>query len=193
VYGKTTEDDPKWTVGHPLIFPNILQQGGGGRYFFQYRVPIDDVTTWHVELTSYWFPDDVEVPVQESVPYQFVPLKRADGGWRSDDTVAQDHIAWILQGAIMNRSEERLGESDAGVIFYRKMLEDQMRIVEDGEEPINVLRDSAKNVLIHNDQEGWSRLGHNADMDEIARYGSRLREPMRDIITKSANVSGLTA
>ena len=193
VYGKTTEDDPKWTVGHPLLFPNILQQGGGGRYFFQYRVPIDDVTTWHVELTSYWFPDDVEVPVQESVPYRFVPLKRPDGGWRSDDTVSQDHIAWILQGAIMDRSEERLGESDAGLIFYRKMLEDQMRIVEDGKDPINVLRDPAENVLIHNPQEGWARLGHNADMDEVARYGSPLKEPMREIITKSANISGLTA
>jgi hypothetical protein len=93
----------------------------------------------------------------------------------------------------MNRSEERLGESDAGLIFYRKMLEDQMRLIEDGKEPINVLRDAAQNVLIHNDQEGWSRLGHNADMDEIARYGSQLGESMREIITKSANVSGLTA
>jgi 5,5'-dehydrodivanillate O-demethylase oxygenase subunit len=193
VYGNTTEDDPKWTVGHPLLFPNILQQGGGGRYFFQYRVPVDDETTWHVELTSYWFPDDVEVPPQDSVPYQYVALKRPDGQWRSDDTVSQDHIAWILQGAIMDRSQERLGESDAGLIFYRKMLEDQMRIVEAGEEPINVVRNPAENVMIHNPQEGWARLGHNADMDEIARYGSPLKEPMREIIAKSANLSGLTA
>jgi 5,5'-dehydrodivanillate O-demethylase len=193
VYGKTTEDDPKWTVGHPLLFPNILQQGGGGRYFFQYRVPIDDVTTWHVELTSYWFPDDIEVPAQDSVPYQYVPLKRPDGGWRSDDTVAQDHIVWILQGAVMDRSEERLGESDTGLIFYRKMLEDQMQIIADGGDPINVLRNPAENVLIHNPQEGWSRLGYNADMEEIARYGSPLKEPMREILAKSANVSGLTA
>ena len=62
VYGNTTKESPKWSVGHPLLFPNILQQGGGGRYFFQFRVPIDDTHTWHVELTSYWFPDDVDVP-----------------------------------------------------------------------------------------------------------------------------------
>jgi len=193
VYGSGTEKDPKWTVGHPLLFPNILQQGGGGRYFFQYRVPIDDEHTWHVELTSYWFPDDVEAPVQESVPYQYVALTTPDGRWRTNDTVSQDHIAWILQGTIMDRSEEKLGESDKGLIFYRKMLEDQMKVVEDGGEPLNVLRDESENVLIHNPQEGWGQLGYNADIAEIARYGSALREGIEKVIADSKHTSGLTA
>jgi len=193
VYGNSDENDPKWSVGHPLIFPNILQQGGGGRYFFQYRVPIDDTHTWHVELTSYWFPNDVDVPQQERVPYQYVPLKRPDGRWRSDDTVAQDHVAWILQGPIMDRAAERLGESDTGLIFYRRMLEEQMDIVADGGEPKNVFRAPALNMLVHVPQEGWSRLGHNADIDEIARYGSHLHDAIADIIQHSKNTSGLTA
>jgi 5,5'-dehydrodivanillate O-demethylase len=193
VYGKTTEDDAKWTVGHPLLFPNVLQQGGGGRYFLQYRVPIDDEHTWHVELTSYWFPGDVEVPAQDVVPYQVVPLTTPDGRWRSDDTVSQDHLAWIVQGAIMDRTAEQLGESDTGLIFYRKMLEEQMNVVADGGEPINVLRDERENVLIHNAQEGWGTLGYNANLDEVARYGSPLKEPMRQILVHSKNTSGLTA
>ena len=193
VYGSSTRDDAKWLVGHPLLFPNILQQGGGGRYFFQYRVPIDDEHTWHVELTSYWFPDDVEVAPQESVPHTYIELKRPDGLWRSDDTVAQDHIVWILQGATMDRSQERLGESDKGVIFYRKMLEDQMKLVADGGEPINVLRDPAQNVLIHNPQEGWGRLGHNSDIDEIARYGSKLKDGIADSLKRTTNEGALTA
>jgi 5,5'-dehydrodivanillate O-demethylase len=193
VYGKSTEADPKWSVGHPLLFPNILQQGGGGRYFFQFRVPIDDTHTWHTELTTYWFPDDVEVPPQTEVPVTYIDLKRPDGQWRSDDTVSQDHIVWILQGAIMDRSEERLGESDKGLIFYRRMLEEQMQVVADGGEPINVLRDPTKNVLIHNDQEGWGRLGHNSDIDEVARYGSKLREAIAETIKHTSNVGSLTA
>ena len=193
VYGKSTETDPKWSVGHPLLFPNILQQGGGGRYFFQFRVPIDDTHTWHTELTSYWFPEDVDVPPQTEVPYQYIPLKRPDGTWRSDDTVSQDHIVWLLQGAIMDRSEERLGESDTGLIFYRRMLEEQMQVVADGGDPINVLRDPSKNVLIHNDQEGWGRLGHNSDIDEVARYGSKLREAITETIKHTSNVGSLTA
>jgi 5,5'-dehydrodivanillate O-demethylase len=193
VYGSGTESDAKWTVGHPLLFPNILQQGGGGRFFLQYRVPIDDEHTWHVELTSYWFPDDVDAAEQDRVPHTYVPLKRPDGLWRSDDTFSQDHIAWILQGAMMDRTSERLGESDKGLIFYRQMLVEQMDVVEAGGEPIGVIRDPAENVMLHNEQEGWSQLGHNADIQEIARYGSPLRDEIAEVLTHTKNTSGLTA
>jgi hypothetical protein len=138
-------------------------------------------------------PDDVEITPQESVPHTYVELKRPDGLWRSDDTVAQDHAAWILQGAIMDRSQERLGESDKGLIFYRKMLEDQMKVVADGGEPINVLRDSAQNVLIHNPQEGWGRLGHNSNIDEVARYGSKLKDDIAASLKNTTNQGALTA
>jgi len=68
-----------------------------------------------------------------------------------------------------------------------------MDIVADGGEPKNVFRTSALNTLVHVPQEGWSRLGHNADIDEIARYGSHLRDAIADIIQHSKNTSGLTA
>ena len=189
VYGNTTKESPKWSVGHPLLFPNILQQGGGGRYFFQFRVPIDDEHTWHVELTSYWFPTDVEVPAQDVVPYSQIELTRPDGHWRSDDTMAQDHIVWILQGAIMDRSAETLGESDRGLIFYRKMLSEQMQIVMDGGEPINIVRDENENVMIHVEQEGWTTLGKTSDIDEIARYGSKLKPLIQEMLDKTGYAS----
>ena len=169
--------------------PNILQQGGGGRYFFQFRVPIDDEHTWHVELTSYWFPTDVEVPAQDVVPYSQIELTRPDGHWRSDDTMAQDHIVWILQGAIMDRSAETLGESDRGLIFYRKMLSEQMQIVMDGGEPINIVRDVNENVMIHVEQEGWTTLGKTSDIDEIARYGSKLKPLIQEMLDKTGYAS----
>jgi 5,5'-dehydrodivanillate O-demethylase len=183
VYGETTKESPKWTVGHPLIFPNILQQGGGGRFFLQYRVPIDDEHTWHAEVTSYWFPDDVDVPAQETVPYQFMTVHNPDGTLRSDDTIAQDHAAWILQGPIMDRSMERLGESDRGLIMYRQLLADQLRLMEEGGEPLNVFRDQ---TLLHNDQEGWGALGTNSGIDEVARYGSALKEQIADLLSKTS-------
>ena len=186
VYGNTDKNSPKWRVGHPLIFPNILQQGGGGRYFFQYRVPMDDTHTWHVEITSYWFPDDVDVPEQEAVPYANVALRNPDGTWRSDDTLAQDHAAWILQGPVMDRTAERLGESDRGLIFYRKMLDEQAAAVEDGAEPLNVIRDPAQNTLIHVPQEGWGTLGRKSDIDEVARYGGELKPLIVDLLAQTA-------
>lgn len=189
IYGNTTKESPKWSVGHPLLFPNILQQGGGGRYFFQFRVPIDDTHTWHVELTSYWFPDDIEIPAQESIPYTKIALERPDGRWRSDDTLAQDHVAWIAQGAIMDRVAEKLGESDRGVIFYRKMLDDQAQVVLDGGEPINIIRNPSDNLMIHVEQEGWGTLGRTSDIDEVARYGSKLKPLIINLLSKTGHAT----
>ena len=62
--------------------------------------------------------------------------------------VAQDQLAWIIQGPVMDRSTERLGVTDVGVIMYRRMLEEQMKVVEDGGEPMNVWRDPAENEII---------------------------------------------
>jgi len=37
VMENTDESHPFWSVGHPIVFPNILKTTG-----FQYRIPIDD-------------------------------------------------------------------------------------------------------------------------------------------------------
>ena len=34
----------------------------------------------------------------------------------------QDVMAWVAQGPIMDRTEERLGDTDRGVILYRQIL-----------------------------------------------------------------------
>ena len=63
------------------------------------------------------------------------------------DTVSgQDMMAWVTQGAISDRTTERLGSSDQGIILYRGLLEEQMKRVERGEDPMAILRDPAKNT-----------------------------------------------
>ena len=61
---------------------------------------------------------------------------------------SQDPAAWITQGAIADRTGEHLGRSDKGVIQFRQMLEDQIRIVEDGGDPMCTFRDPAENAYI---------------------------------------------
>ena len=39
------EDSDEWTIGHPLIFPNLLAVGNEGSASFQYRIPVDDTHT----------------------------------------------------------------------------------------------------------------------------------------------------
>ena len=58
-------------------------------------------------------------------------------------------MAWIAQGPIVDRTKERLGASDKGVILFRELLRQQIDLVEDGGEPMNVFRDPEKNVCIN--------------------------------------------
>ena len=55
---------------------------------------------------------------------------------------------WLEQGPIADRTRETLGRSDAGIIMFRKMLEDNIRRVERGADPMNVFRDPAKNEYL---------------------------------------------
>jgi len=66
-----------------------------------------------------------------------------------DNNSGQDNYAWTTQGPVTPRWTEHLGESDKGIILYRRLLREQMQIVEDGGDPMNTFRDATKNVSIH--------------------------------------------
>ena len=46
------EDSADWTVGHPILFPNILAQGGTDQSSSQIRVPMDDTHTLHIVISG---------------------------------------------------------------------------------------------------------------------------------------------
>ena len=142
------EDTPDWTIGHPLVFPYFVRLGGKIRSELQIRVPMDDEHTLHLDYMAYCPGPDVEVPEQDYVPYFEHPLFDEAGRPIADYVLAQDLAAWWSQGAITDRENERLGVSDRGVIMFRKLLMDQMKIVQDGGDPINVFRDPAVNERI---------------------------------------------
>jgi 5,5'-dehydrodivanillate O-demethylase len=66
-----------------------------------------------------------------------------------DNNSGQDNYAWASQGAITPRWTEHLGESDKGIILYRRLLREQMKLVEEGKDPMNTFRDPATNVSVH--------------------------------------------
>ncbi len=77
---------------------------------------------------------------------------------------AQDEAAWIMQGPITDRTDEHIGVTDVGIIMFRKMMEEQIKIVETGGDPINVHRDPEKNQCItlateHTYYPGYTRTG----------------------------------
>ena len=137
-----TEEDDAWKVGHPVLFPNILKVANRGRGSYQFRVPMDDTHTLHFTYHT------ADPKPGEAVPER-VEVSEGDV-WDAETRrfrvatnrdLAQDVMAWVTQGPLMDRDQEHLGESDRGVILFRKLLNDQMKIVEDGGDPLNVFRD----------------------------------------------------
>ena len=101
-------------------------------------------------VQTYVFDKRFQAPTQESVPYFKYPydLKREDGTYALDVISVQDNLVFETQGAIANRTVERLGDSDRGILMHRQLLRQQMDIVEDGGEPMNVFRDPEKNRIL---------------------------------------------
>ena len=149
-----SEDVDDWRVGHPIIFPNQLSVGNGSdetrSYAFQIRVPMDDVQTLHLWYTAYVPPADAKVPphLYESVHTYDVPIKDDKGEYIVDNVDGQDILVWITQGVIADREKERLGASDKGIVQYRRMLKREIEKLEQGIDPIGVIRDVNKNGVI---------------------------------------------
>ncbi len=157
-----SEEDSEWKDGRPTVFPNMLRQGSSdlasAQIFsmgpsFQIRTPVDDYTTNHWYLMSHPAKPGEPVQKNEDVPYFTVPVPDLgeDGQPIWDQLTAngtQDPAAWVTQGDIADRTTENLGRSDVGIILYRQQLERNIRIVEDGGDPMEVIRDPNNNPLI---------------------------------------------
>jgi len=139
----TTEEDELWTVGRVCLWPNCLYTGK-----FEWRVPIDDEHTLHVA----WFNDPLpgsEPFEQPRIPYWHGPVTDpVTGRWITSHVMNQDFVAWAGQGAIADRTKEHLGESDRGVILFRKRMLEEAAVVARGGEPKAIIRDLEKNVKI---------------------------------------------
>jgi 5,5'-dehydrodivanillate O-demethylase len=133
-------DDDEWKEGHPVLFPNILLVGNDARATFQFRVPVDDEHTLHVSIYNHRAAPGATAPTQDVVPYRYVPLKDENDRYILEWTFNQDYMAWITQGPIAARDKEVLGESDVGIILFRKQLKRNIAVMEDGADPMNVFR-----------------------------------------------------
>jgi 5,5'-dehydrodivanillate O-demethylase oxygenase subunit len=168
-----TEDVEEWAVGHPHVFPNMLKSGSVRHPVFQIRVPLDDTHT-----TYFWYschPGRTDLPDFDEVPFYEVPVAGLDPTgnlqWDLlDNNSGQDMVMWYTQGEITDRDQEHLGLSDKGVIMFRKQLEENLRKVEHGEDPMNTFRDPAKNQRIELAVEE-TKLGNSFSMDVGKRRG----------------------
>ena len=160
------ENHPNWRIGHAVVFPYYLQLS-------QIRIPVDDTHTlyWWYNVHAKEDGDPDQRP--EDIPIYKVPVPGVDSEgmpiWELvDNNSGQDNYAWSSQGPVTPRWTEHLGESDKGIILYRRLLREQMQIVEDDGDPMNTFRDPSKNVSVHipteSDDPNWvSRSARHND------------------------------
>lgn len=145
-------DKPEEELGHPAVFPNILRVPEGPRQAMHWRVPIDDESTrifWAAIIpngTGEPEPQPDEPQLDELPPLRHGPAR--DGEYTMDSFPSQDKMAWETQGAIYDRSEEHLGASDRGVTMLRRLLREQIEIVQKGGDPMALVWDPAQNEVI---------------------------------------------
>jgi 5,5'-dehydrodivanillate O-demethylase len=158
-----SEDSDDWQVGHPILFPNILAVGDHRVPEFQIRVPMDDT---HTYVIWYWTrPRAADSPPQSphAINVSENPYRHENGRLVVETINGQDMMAWVTQGPISDRSTERLATSDQGVILYRNLLEENIRKVERGEDPMAVVRDVARNepmIEIPRERNGFYTVGN---------------------------------
>ncbi len=140
-----SEDCDEWQIGHPVLFPNTLSVGDERRPLFQIRVPVDDTHTLQYRYQG--VRRAPEAPPQDEVPVTREELFDAQGQFIGppDAVPPQDMLAWVEQGALVDRTQEHLATSDKGILLYRKLLLDSLAAVKRGEDPFGILRDPAQN------------------------------------------------
>jgi 5,5'-dehydrodivanillate O-demethylase len=156
------EDTPV-EAPHPLIFPSILFVPVRLGYALHFRTPIDDFNTQVYQFRFNPTQDGNVAEQPEDPPVEYVDTKNADGEFHLDNFASQDHMAWETQGSVADRAKEHLGESDRGIIMFRKLLRDQIQAVQNSQDPIGTNMDPEKDQIIQLIHEGYSAFSFAAD------------------------------
>ena len=143
------EDADDWKIGHWLVFPTIQK----GPDMLRLRVPIDETHTaqWYYSIHPL---EEGETQNAEEMPLYDMPSPTLDRHgqpqfqYLDNDVDPQDNAIFVSQEAIYDRTKELLGESDRGIVIYRHLLENQIKLVAEGKDPMNTFRDPTKNTRL---------------------------------------------
>jgi len=130
------------------------QPNGPPMQVLLYRVPVDDTT--HENYFVAFFASENPIPGDQGVvhasrwdvkPGEYMPLAN---DWWGIDLRDQDRMALEQQGVIVDRSKEHLVATDAGILLMRRMMQEGIEAIEQGEDPPCIIRDPAKQNVEYN-------------------------------------------
>jgi 5,5'-dehydrodivanillate O-demethylase len=177
-----SEEDDDWKIGHPLVFPYCMRVGGNGIDQMQIRVPIDDTTTWALFYSTHNPPGLDRYP-EQAYPVDYEYQWRDEQGKHIVDYIeGQDVMAWVSQGPITDRTAEHIGKSDLGVTMIRRMFRENMAAVQDGRDPLGVIREPHERIDLPCER---SKFGSGAEfaLQWIDRGSSRY-SPQAEFLKK---------
>ena len=140
----TDEAHPYWTIGRTALWPNAFFLGE----HFEWRVPIDDENTLSVVWKFSHVPKDREPYLQERIPTWTGPIKDEQGEWITSHVMNQDFVAWVGQGPIADRTQEKLGVTDRGIVMLRRRFFEEIERVAAGIDPKGTIRDPENNQSV---------------------------------------------
>jgi len=140
------------------IFPShtrhtTARRGRKPDHAIRFRVPLDDTNTMTFWLRFYPYDEQErgKAFVLKTVGFENDQpgiYTRVDDGWWGVASHDQDRVAQESQGPIYSRSQEHLGASDQGVIMLRNMIKESIDAVQQGKDPVWVIRDAERNKEI---------------------------------------------
>ncbi|WP_328914497.1 MULTISPECIES: aromatic ring-hydroxylating dioxygenase subunit alpha [unclassified Streptomyces] len=146
-------------TGHPLVFPNILRLPEGPLQAMHWRVPVDDEHTMLIRAgLRPDQPGEERVHDEEPSVVRLPSEMTADGDHVMDTFTSQDRMAWETQGAVYDRTKEMLGAEDKGIAMYRRLLRQQIELVQAGEDPMGLIRDPALAKVAFDVSQGQARV-----------------------------------
>jgi 5,5'-dehydrodivanillate O-demethylase len=140
--------DESWALGQPMLFPNAHMTSVAGTVNLSWRVPDDDThtTDWIFHCTPAPNDGNHAAPDTGAVPYKELHSRDSRGVWDLTGHYGQDHLIFVAQGEVFDRTDEHLTGLDAGVLAYRNLLATQLALFEAGEATLNVFRDPYVNA-----------------------------------------------
>ncbi len=140
----TDEKSDLWSVGRVALWPDGFYLGD----HFEWRVPIDDVSTLSITWSFSRVPREMEPYLQGPIPCWRGPVKDDAGRWITSHVMNQDFVAWAGQGVVADRMREHLAASDKGVLMMRRRFLAELAAMGTGAEPKGLIRDPGRNVRV---------------------------------------------
>jgi hypothetical protein len=154
-----------------FLLPNLSAIAGDAEgYGVNWHVPIDDEHHWRFGIrfnrdtpldSRRWSQDELApgYRLQRTRANRYLQDRDSMKSWSfaglGRNFVVHDTAATESEGQIYDRTQERLGYGDRGIIAMRQVMLDAVRAVQDGRDPPHVIRAEADNdmsdIFVRND------------------------------------------